>query len=446
MESVAVNTITPGAVDGIMSQHLLTKGMFPLVLDMERSQGVYLYDEVSGNRFIDFFSFFASSPLGMNHPKLSTNEDFLHRLRLAAINKVTNSDILTSYIARFVQTFSRVGIPGYLPHAFFVSGGALGVENALKAAFDWKVRKNFRKGYRYEKGFKVLHFEEAFHGRTGYTLSLTNTENPAKTMYYPKFDWPRVVNPKIRFPLNDKNLQAVKHQEDLALSQAKMHFQQNKDDIACVIIEPVQGEGGDNHFRPEFLQRLKDLTHENDALFILDEVQSGVGMTGAFWAHQALDVRPDIIAFGKKTQVCGILAGPKIDEVEENVFTVPNRLNSTWGGNLVDMVRFDRILEIYEEDNLVEQAAKKGTYLQGQLHQIAEENPSVSNVRGLGLMCALDLPDPATRDRVLTHAYEQGVIILGCGHRTVRFRPPLIITESELDQGLDLLKKAIRAL
>ena len=287
----------------------------------------------------------------------------MKRLTEAALCKVTNSDVYTTHMARFVQTFSRVGIPSYLPYAFFVSGGALAVENALKTAFDWKVRKNFQKGYRREMGHKVLHFDQAFHGRSGYTLSLTNTADPRKTQYFPKFDWPRLSNPKLEFPLNAERLADVQKREKLALAQAKTFFHEHKDDIACVILEPIQGEGGDNHFRVEFLEQLKALAHENDTLLVFDEVQSGVGITGSFWAHQVYGVEPDIISFGKKTQVCGILAGKKLDEVEGHVFQTASRINSTWGGNLVDMVRFDRILEIIEEDNLVENAGHVGVYL-----------------------------------------------------------------------------------
>lgn len=452
MKSVPTSAIAPEHVKEMLAKHVLTRGMMPMVLDLQKSQGVHLVDKASGKTFLDFFGFYASSALGMNHPKLAQDEAFLARLQEAALNKITNSDIATIHSAHFVQTFGRVGIPDYLPYAFFISGGALAVENALKAAFDWKVRKNFRKGYRREVGQQVMHLEQAFHGRSGYTLSLTNTADPRKTQYFPKFDWPRITNPKVRFPLNEENRAAVERHEQMALAQAKQHFREQGDDIACIIVEPVQGEGGDNHFRPAFLQALKDLAHENDALFIFDEVQSGVGITGTFWAHQALrpegaahGVEPDLIAFGKKTQVCGILGGRKLDEVDGHVFQTPSRINSTWGGNLVDMVRFDRILEVIEEDELIPHAAQAGAYLQERLHALAAACPSVRNVRGLGLMCAFDLPNTTFRDSVLERCYQEGVIILGCGRQSVRFRSPLIITEAQLDEGVALLQRAIEA-
>ncbi len=442
-EALSTNTITPEDVRAIFFQHLNARGMMPMVLDLKKSRGVELYDQLTGRRYLDFFGFYASSALGMNHPKMLGDEAFLERLMEAALNKITNSDVRTVHMARFLKTFDRVGIPEYLPYAFFISGGALAVENALKTAFDWKVRKNFQKGYRREVGHKVLHFDQAFHGRSGYTLSLTNTADPRKTMYFPKFDWPRITNPRIVFPL-EEHLEEVEKHEQRALNQARHAFLEHKDEIACIIIEPIQGEGGDNHFRPEFLRALKDLALENEALLIFDEVQSGVGITGRFWAHQALGVEPDIIAFGKKTQVCGILAGRRLDEVEDHVFQVPSRINSTWGGSLVDMVRFDRTLEIIEEDDLVGQAARVGAHLLERLHHLQDEVGLVHNVRGRGLMCAFDLPTTEFRDRILQKAYEAGVVILGCGTRSIRFRSPLTITEAEIDEGMDLLARAVR--
>ena len=415
-----------------------------MVLDMERSQGVELYDMRTKRTLLDFFGFYASSAVGMNHPKMVQDEEFLERLKEAALNKITNSDVQTPHLARFVETFSRIAIPESFRYAFFISGGALAIENALKAAFDWKVRKNFQKGYRREVGHKVLHLDQAFHGRTGYTMSLTNTADPIKTMYFAKFEWPRITNPKVIFPL-EEHLEEVEAHEKRALQQARRHFQENKDEIAAIILEPIQGEGGDNHFRPEFLQGLKDLALEHDALLIYDEVQSGVGLTGTFWAYEGLGVEPDIIVFGKKTQVCGLLAGPRIDEVDEHVFEVPSRINSTWGGNLADMVRFGRILEIIEEDNLVERAAELGQHLQQRLHHMAAECSSVEQVRGRGLMCAFDMATPVMRDQVLERAFEEGLVVIGCGERTVRFRSPLTITEEQIDQGTAMLSQAIQS-
>jgi L-lysine 6-transaminase len=346
-----------------------------------------------------------------------------------------------------VDTFFRVAVPPYLVHSFFIAGGALGVENALKAAMDWKVRKNFAKGYRREVGHKVVHFEGCFHGRTGYTVSMTNTADPNKHQYFAKFDWPRVVNPKITFPMTEGRLEDVEKTERLSVAQIKTAFLENRDDICAIIIEPIQGEGGDNHFRGEFLRELRTLASENDAMLVLDEIQTGIGLTGKMWAHQHFNFEPDMLAFGKKTQVCGFLCGPRIDEIGDNVFRVASRLNSTWGGNLLDMFRFRVYLEIIEEERLVEHAARIGEVLLDGLKKLCDEFPGlVSNVRGRGLMCAFDLPTTPARDQLRAELYRRGVALLGCGARSIRFRPPLIMSEREVLEGLDIFRQGLKSL
>jgi L-lysine 6-transaminase len=435
--------IAASEVHATIGRHMLADG-YDMVLDLEKSHGRRLFDARSGRWYLDMFSFFATLPVGLNHPRMQ-EPGFLARLQRAALVNPTNSDIYSVEMAEFVDTFGRLAMPGYLPHLFLVAGGALGIENALKAAFDWKVRRNFRKGMREEKGHQVLHFREAFHGRTGYTVSMTNTADPRKYQYFARFDWPRIDNPKLRFPVTAAELERVKHAEDAALDAAKRAFAERANDVACVLIEPIQAEGGDNHFRPEFLRALADLARENEALFAVDEVQSGMGLTGRMWAHQHYGIEPDLLAFGKKAQVCGFMAGPRIDEEPENVFRVSSRLNSTWGGNLVDMVRCQRYLEIIEEEKLVENAAAQGARLLAGLDGLVAEMPEAfSNARGKGLMCAIDLPDGRTRDAVADRAYEMGMVILGCGTHSLRFRPPLDTTSSEIDEGLDVLKRAAK--
>ncbi|RYY37773.1 MAG: L-lysine 6-transaminase, partial [Sphingobacteriaceae bacterium] len=320
--------------------------------------------------------------------------------------------------------------------------GTLAIENALKVAMDWKVQKNFAKGYTQEKGQKVLHFEHAFHGRSGYTLSLTNTL-PVKTKWYAKFDWPRVSFPYVKFPFNDDSHDDLLEREAISVAQIRKAFETNKDDICAIIVEPVQAEGGDNHMRKEFAEQLRQLADEYEALLIYDEVQTGVGLSGKFWCHEHFgeNARPDIIAFGKKMQVCGILAGKRIDEVENNVFKISSRINSTWGGSLVDMVRATKILEIIHEDKLCDNAAEMGNYLQNQLHEIAAETTAITNIRGKGLLTAFDFPDKTIRDEFIAEGIKHNVMFLGCGPRSIRFRPALIIEKQHIDTGLEILKK-----
>lgn len=440
-------SVSPENVISSLNKHVLADG-FDLVFDMEKSRGVHIYDSKYQRTMLDFFTCFASVPLGYNHPKMLSDEAFKKSLMLAALTNPSNSDIYTKEYAQFVATFERVGIPEYLPHAFFIAGGTLAIENALKTAMDWKVQKNFAKGHQTEKGHKVLHFTNAFHGRSGYTMSLTNTA-PVKTKWYAKFNWPRVSFPAVQFPITDSNFADLLKREEDPVNQIKKAFADNPDDICAIIVEPIQAEGGDNHARREFMEQLRLLANENDALLIYDEVQVGVGLSGKFWCqeHFGENARPDIIAFGKKMQVCGMLAGRRIDEVENNVFNVSSRINSTWGGSLVDMVRATKILEIIEEDKLCDKAAQNGQYLQQQLTAIAGRHPAVmGNVRGKGLLTAFDFAEPEKRNTFLREGMANNVMFLGCGDRTIRFRPALIIEREDIDSGLTLLESIVSRL
>jgi L-lysine 6-transaminase len=432
--------VSPKKVLSTLSRHMLVDG-FDIVIDLKKSKGTYLVDARDGKSYLDFFTFVASSPLGMNHPRLVERE-FREKLARVALIKPSLSDIYAEEQAEFVETFARIAVPAYLPHLFFIEGGALGIENALKAAFDWKIRKNFARGYREERGTQVIHFRQCFHGRTGYTLSLTNTD-PVKTDLYPKFRWPRVHNPAVRFPLNEENLAQVVREEQVAVDEIKEAFRANKDDIAAIIIEAIQGEGGDNHFRSEFFRTLRQLADENEAMLIIDEVQTGIGLTGKMWAHQHF-VEPDMVAFGKKMQVCGFLCGKRIEEVKENVFAVSSRLNSTWGGNLTDMVRAQRYLEVIAQEKLVDNARRVGEHLVAELQNLAAEFPGVvSNPRGRGLFAAFDLPDDGVRKQFRGKCMENGLIILPSGERSIRFRPPLNVTEREINLGLKIIRDVL---
>ena len=417
-----------------LGKHILADG-FDFVMDFEKSHGSYIADRLTGKEYLDMFSMFASASVGYNHPYILEKADWLGKM---AIYKPTLSDVYLQEYADFMEVFSRVAIPKELPYCFFVEGGALAVENALKTAFDWKTRKNWQKYIDKEAGM-VIHFKQSFHGRSGYTLSLTNTSDPRKHQYFPKFDWPRITNPKLNFPITEENLEETIKQEQLALLHIQEAILANPDEVACVIIEPIQAEGGDNHFRNEFFTELRKICDENEILLILDEVQTGIGMTGKMWAFQHLDIIPDVITFGKKTQVCGILANKeKLDEVEHHVFVESSRINSTFGGNFIDMLRFQLVLEIIENENLIENSRTVGEFLLNGLKQLAQKYPDhISAARGKGLMCAFDLKDGASRDWLRKALYDEGVIVLTCGDQSLRFRPHLNVTKEEIQIILD---------
>ncbi len=455
--------ITPQKVLPTLDKYMLADGFGDMVFDIEESKGAIIKDKLSGRELLDFFTFFASSPIGYNHPKLTTPK-FLQKLGRVAVNKPSNSDVYTTELAEFVDTWARVAMPDYMRYLFLVSGGGLAVENAMKTAFDWKTKLNLEAGTwkneadarSHENEMVILHFKHAFHGRTGYTLSVTNTADPRKYKYFPKFDWPRISSPAIDFSLNEpERTKAVEKLEAKAVAEIKAAMKKHPNTLAGFLVEPIQAEGGDRHFRTEFHQKLRELTDEAGALLLYDEVQSGYGLTGKFWAAEHYGVKPDVICFGKKSQVCGIMVGPKLDTVKYHCFSdevapdgsVPggSRLNSTWGGNLIDMVRSQAYMEVIEEENLVKNAAKVGAYILKGLDAVIEGTPATAP-RGLGLMIAFDLPDGEMRGKVWQAAYDKGLFAVTCGPRSIRFRPPLNLTIAQADKALKIMREVLTSL
>lgn len=405
----------------------------PLVFDLERSHGSWLVDARTGKEYLDAFTCFASWPVGYNHPKLADPAFRAELLRVASSNPA-NSDLYTREMAAFVEAFGARVTPAGFPHHFWISGGSLAVENALKVAFDWKARKLGRTRLDEDvNDLVVLHFKQAFHGRSGYTMSLTNTL-PDKIGLFPKFRWPRVHNPAIEFDLEGGIANDVEAEEHKSYAEIEAAFREHGKKVAAILIEPMQGEGGDNHFRTEFLRRLRRYADEHEALLVFDEVQTGFFGSGKPWYWQHHDVAPDVLAFGKKSQVCGLYAGTRVDEVKDNVFRLPSRINSTWGGSLTDMVRARRLIEIILGENLVDNARLQGQRLVDGLRALARAEGGFDNVRGVGTLCAFTLPSTAVRDALLKRLFEAQLMALKSGPRAIRFRIPLSITAGEVDE------------
>lgn len=404
---------------------------YPLVFDPKKSKGSYIHDSLTGRKYIDMFSFYGSCPIGHNHPKM---KGFARELGAMAIHNPANSNVYTEEYAKFVESFGK-WLPIGFNKMFFINGGALAVENACKAAFDWKVGINEANGIfdTNVNDLKIVHFTDAFHGRSGYTMSMTNTD-PAKTANFPKFDWTRIKFPK-------------PGQENESIRAIKLAIANDHRNIAAIIAEPVQGEGGDNHMSPVLWKALWDITRETNIMLIADEVQTGLGLTGRTWAYEWLGNAPDMIVFGKKTQVCGFASSNRIDSATRNVFNVPSRLNSTWGGNLVDMMRARKYLEIIEEEDLMTNALEVGHYALGLIQALCMRHPTItSNPRGKGLMIAFDLfnSDACTRFKDLM--YERGIIIVSAGANTIRLRPMLDVTKQTIDKVVTTMEKCLQIL
>jgi L-lysine 6-transaminase len=409
-----------------LRKHILADG-FHIVADIEKSQDSWIVDAETGKRYLDCYSQFASQPLGWNY-KHFQEKDTSRLQRLASV-KLANSDMYSETFADFVETFASI-LPDF-KHFFFIDGGALAVENALKAAFDWKCQIDPESAKFDGDLLNVIHLKEAFHGRSGYTLSLTNTDDN-KTRWFPKFHWTRVKNPKIEGEL------ATGEHEALYLIETAM----KESNAAAFIAETIQGEGGDNHFRPEFFKSVRELCDRYGVMFILDEVQCGMGITGKWWAYEHMNVKPDLICFGKKSQVCGFASTSRIEEAKDHVFKKSGRINSTWGGNLVDMERSRLNIEVIKEKRLVDQAAIVGEIFLKQLRSLPFE--CLSNFRGRGLMIAFDLPNEPKRDYTLRKLQENGLLALKSGQNSIRFRPALTFSLEDVFDSITIIEKTLK--
>src|SRR4051812_21666271 len=422
-----------------LEKHILLDG-FRVIVDPERSRGSYLYDLDGDRTLIDLYGFFGSLPIGFNHPHFNQPEVEAELLAASKL-KVANSDVYSEAYAEFVDTFSRVCGLSPLDRYLFIDGGAPAVENTLKAAMDWKVRKNMAAG-RGERGTEVLHFRKAFHGRSGYTMSLTNTD-PRKTDLFAKFNWPRVSTPHIDFSLPEAEREKdVIRREKASEAEIRKVLAERGADVCAIIIEPIQGEGGDNHFRADWFRTLRAICDESDVLLIFDEVQCGMGVTGRTWCCQNFDVLPDLVAFGKKSQVCGIMGGgPRFDEVTDNAFRLPSRLNSTWGGNFTDMVRSTHFMRVIEQEHLAANAGRVGEYFLNKLRELQDDCRLISAARGRGFFLAFDLPDPQTREEMWKGLFDLGVLALRSGEQAIRFRPALDMSTEVVDEAMALIRK-----
>ena len=393
-----------------LEKYILVDG-FHVVIDQQRSLGSRVVDLDTGKEYLDCYSQFASQPLGWKHSALIQAQK---EMGVVGRVKMANSDMYSEDYAQFVEKFSEI-TPDF-KHYFFIDGGALGVENALKAAFDWKAKKLGYSSAVDINNLDIFHLKNAFHGRTGYTLSLTNT-TPEKTALFPRFKW-TTTEPSW---------------EDI---EKRIHSE-----VAAIIIEPIQGEGGDNHFPPVFFKNLRRIADENDCLLIFDEVQTGMGLTGKMWAYEHFGIVPDMICFGKKTQVCGFCSTGRIDEVEDNVFNTSGRINSTWGGNIVDMVRFRYIIDAIQKEDLVKNAQDIGRILLWALRKF----PALDNVRGRGLMIAFDLDSPEQRDKMMA-LLQENMLVLKSGEKSIRLRPSLTFSADDVDLAISYISEAIHKL
>jgi L-lysine 6-transaminase len=395
---------------------------------------------VDGQRLFDWVGYYGSKLLGHNHPGLY-EPNYSKRLLVAANNKVANPDFLTLECLEYYRLLYRLAPEVMRNHhleVYSVNSGAEAVENMMKymvAKFNQKQAMKDRPA----ASRRFIYFDHAFHGRTVYALGITQTVDPVATKDFHGLT--SGGNLKLAFPAydNDESREDNLEKVQSALEGVESLLRFMSDEIVGIIVEPIQGAGGHRCAMPEFFRGLSELCHKYSVYLGFDEVQTGLGATGKMWAvdHFDLPYPPQAIATGKKFGNGVVYMLEPLEDI--------GVLDSTWGGNLADMVRVVREMEIVESEDLVSKAATNGARLATGLQTLVEKHrPIVTNVRGLGLYQGFTLDTPERKGALVQAARDQfGLLLLGAGKRSIRTRPNLSVTSGEIDQFIDLLDQAI---
>ncbi len=383
--------------------------IFNIKIDFERSSGAYIYDKNSDRKYLDFFGMYASLPLGYNH-KVFKSEQFQDEISRCSHVKVTNCEFISDETEEFDKQFSSYcSLDNTFSNFHYCSTGALAVEAAIKISLHYKNYKNLN----------VLSFNNSFHGVNSYGGFITG-----------------------RFSTSLKRLKGL---PELFSTKCNYDIQEvekimsNKDNpVTCIVVEPIQCTAGDIHHDREFFSKLRDLCNTYDVPMVFDEIQVGFGATGKLWYFEHLGITPDIVVFGKKTQVSGLMVTKKFSDIF-NRDDVP-RLEVTWNSDTLDMIRCKYIIQEFQESSVLENVNKRGEQIKNLLSNVS----GIDNFRSKGLIIGFDLKNTETRDRLMKALYNKGMICNSTGANSIHLRPNLALSEQDAIVGCNMIKEALQ--
>mgnify|MGYP003111511823 FL=1 len=379
------------------------KGLFNMRYDFEKSHDSYIYDKNTQREYLDFFGMFSSIPLGYNH-SIFSEKSFVDEIKKVSKFKIVNCEFASDEYDRFYKRFMEfVSCNGLFTNVHFCSTGALAVECGIKAAMYHSKKENP----------KILSVKNNFHGIMSYGNIVTTRFFPVTTRLdgFPGDIWPEFSS--------EKELECL------------LGFDES---ISGVMVEPIQSTYGDNHLDIKFLKSIRRICSKYKVPLIFDEVQTGFCTTGKVWYFEHLGIEPDIVIFGKKAQVCGILTKEDFSDIFET-----KRLYTTWDGELLDMIRSTHIIDFIEKNNIMDKFSLFSKEFICKLKEI----DSIQNVRGIGGLIAFDFRTADKRDEFFDHMYNNGMLCNPTGEKSVRLRPHLTTTKEDFEKGLQIIRESL---
>ncbi|MBU0686390.1 MAG: aminotransferase class III-fold pyridoxal phosphate-dependent enzyme [Candidatus Margulisbacteria bacterium] len=400
--------------------------VFDIRIDFEKSHDSYIYDKNTKKFFLDFFGLYASLPLGYNH-EIFQDPGFREELNRIAAVKVTNCEVISDEAQEFLKEFSSHAAMNKFKYFHFCCTGALAIESAIKTAIDQKGSDKPQ----------IISLKESFHGINGYGGFVTDRFNPvsARLNGFPDLGWKKIHNPKFIYKDNKVDEEGALRGLEQFVAELQMCIDKyGENNIAGLLVEPVQCTYGDNYFPQEFFKIIRSFCDKHNICLIFDEIQTGFGTTGKMWYFQHLGIEPDIVAFGKKVQVAGIMCKPNYSKI----FKTPIRLEVTWDGNVMDMVRGKYVLRAYEKYNILKNVNERSRQLLEGLKDIDR----IKNLRSIGLLFAFDFDTELERNRCFNRMLEKGFLCNKTRDKSIRLRPNLNVSSDEINKAIAIIKNS----